>query len=211
MVVENTSNKPLTGYHQTKTPTCKRVKVFPLPLFLLPGAVTQLRIFEPKYLQMVKDSYQDGGFVIARFDANQEFNVPNWGCHVEIIDFHAGDDNVLVIDVKALKLVQLDEFLYLDNQLLCATANHLSHWSPRQHSSVTDELAVFLAEIYQREPELKRLYSKVRLDDPLWVCARILEIIPLSLIEKEKFIGEQEFEHLVCFLQTVIFGQINKN
>ncbi|QLE85143.1 hypothetical protein FLM48_08600 [Shewanella sp. Scap07] len=211
MVVENLSNSSSVANQHSQHRECTRLSVFPLPLFLLPGAVSHLRIFEAKYLDMVTASYKEGGFVIARYDKDFAFNVPKWGCHVEIVDFHTSEDNVLVIEVRAKKLVALNDFNYRDNGLLSAMATTLPNWAPRHHNDITDEFALFLAEIYERQPALQQLHDALHLDDPIWVCARILEIIPLSLIEKEKFIGENEFDNLVCFLQTLILGQVNKN
>jgi len=37
--------------------------IFPLPVFLLPGGVTKLRIFEPRYLKMVSTASSGQGFV----------------------------------------------------------------------------------------------------------------------------------------------------
>ncbi len=59
--------------------------LFPLPLFLLPGGITKLRIFEPRYVRLVKESMANNqGFVLAMKEGDE---LCPYGTHVDIIDF----------------------------------------------------------------------------------------------------------------------------
>jgi len=45
------------------------VPIFPLKIVALPGSIQSLQIFEPRYVNMIKNSLKDdSGFVIAFFE-----------------------------------------------------------------------------------------------------------------------------------------------
>ena len=68
------------------------VPIFPLKIVALPGSIQSLQIFEPRYVNMVKNSLkEDSGFVIAFFEEeNSESSVAisKKGTYVRIIDFN---------------------------------------------------------------------------------------------------------------------------
>ncbi|QYK14327.1 hypothetical protein K0I63_07550 [Shewanella rhizosphaerae] len=185
--------------------------VFPLPLFVLPGGVQRLRIFEQRYLAMVSESLvaesTGRGFVIARYDKAFDFNVPDWGTKVQIIDFHHGEDGLLVIDVRASHLVSLDCFDVRGDGLLMARCHYRDHWPTLAASAKRGELGLALSALFAKHPQLAVLYLQPEFNRLDWVCARFLEILPLSLNEKEKFILPGSFPQAKSFLDTFILGQ----
>ena len=84
--------------------------IFPLPIFVLPEGYTRLRIFEPRYLNMVKTALQNNvGFVLCTYQHDTPFNISAQGCLVDIIDFDQDPSNMLLIDVYAAKSVQIND------------------------------------------------------------------------------------------------------
>ena len=84
--------------------------IFPLPLFILPQGYTRLRIFEPRYLNMVKNALQNEvSFVLCTFEHDTPFNISAQGCLVDIIDFDQDDNGMLLIDVRASQSVQIND------------------------------------------------------------------------------------------------------
>lgn len=81
--------------------------IFPLPVFLLPNGITRLRIFEPRYLKLVKIASTEQGFIILLQSEKPETTDITWGSWVEIINFDSGEDGVLEIDVKCKSLVKI--------------------------------------------------------------------------------------------------------
>lgn len=189
----------------------RQMAVFPLPLFILPGGIQRLRIFEPRYLSMVAEAGERGGFIMARYDSRLTFNVPSWGTRVEIIDFHCGDDGILVVDVKGLNLVNLQNIHYRDDQLLLADCHYRPHWRLPALESSSSALGRLLKSLFDQNVALSKLYPSPQFEDLDWVGARFLEILPLSLNEKEKFVDPEMFESLMVFLHTFIFGNENNN
>ncbi len=200
------SNNPLDDAHLLQREVKPPLPVFPLPLFILPGGVQRLRIFEPRYLTMVSEASRNGGFIIARYDKSLQLNVPDWGAKVDIIDFHRDEDNLLVIDVKASHLVTLEKPWKREDNLLMAQAELRQHWSDQSSAEETSELGKALGELFARHPQLAGLYPEPAFGQIEWVCARFLEILPLSLHEKERFIVPDSFEQLKSFLHTLILG-----
>ena len=76
----------------------EKLPLFVLPMVLLPGEVQELRVFEPRYRQLLDDCLLDGlnfGLVL-----NDEFNLVNhwdgprsYGCEVEIIHHETKGSN----------------------------------------------------------------------------------------------------------------------
>ena len=80
------------------------IPIFPLSIYLLPQGITRLRIFEQRYLNMVKNVHKTNGFVISYYQDSPNLDIESkisaWGSWVEIVNFMQGDDGILVIDVK---------------------------------------------------------------------------------------------------------------
>ncbi|MFV7772134.1 MULTISPECIES: LON peptidase substrate-binding domain-containing protein [Shewanella] len=209
MIKDHDSQSPREGRQsQTPAPAAEQtLAVFPLPLFILPGGVQRLKIFEQRYINMVAQASRQGGFVIARYDKQFAFNVPNWGTKVEIVDFHTSEDGLLVIDVKAMHLVSLDGFYQQEDGLLMAKSRYRAHWPDDSPLTRSGELGQALQELFAQHPQLAELYPQPQFKQLDWVCARFLEILPLSLNEKEKFILPGSFRQAKSFLDTLILGQ----
>ncbi|WP_413284283.1 LON peptidase substrate-binding domain-containing protein [Vibrio sp. MA40-2] len=199
--------------------------VFPLPIFLLTGGMQRLRIFEAKYVAMVANANETDGFVMSVYDQERAFNAADWGAHVKIVDFDQGEDGILQVDVLAVGLVSLSDFSYQQDGLLLAHAETLPHWSvepslvsdwsKQQNTEITSDKLSFnnseehqqfstvLQGIFQSHKPLNDLYKEQYFDYYEWVCARLLEIIPLSLTEKEKFVKPLQLEQLTKLLDSL--------
>jgi Uncharacterized protein, similar to the N-terminal domain of Lon protease len=66
--------------------------VFPLGIVALPGTIQNLQIFEPRYINMVKDCMENKhGFVIVyqkKHSKKDDYEISKKGSYVEIIDFN---------------------------------------------------------------------------------------------------------------------------
>ena len=88
--------------------------VFPLSINVLPGAYLPLQIFEPRYLDMVKDCLaREEGFCIALTKNDEKINtevLPSLhevGTYVEIVDFNQLQNGLLGITIKGLNKVKI--------------------------------------------------------------------------------------------------------
>lgn len=185
-----------------------RLPIFPLPIFLLAGGMQRLRIFEPKYLSMVASAALGDGFVISINSKSSPFSIADWGAHVKIVDFDMGSDGVLLIDVHAERLVNLTDVEMQNDGVLVGYVDTLSHWSltyrkKAQNDEGSLSLSQLLKNLFDASSELSHLYKKHYFSYPYWVGARLLEIVPLSLDEKEAFVRHLDFAHLTELLCSV--------
>lgn len=181
--------------------------VFPLPIFLLPGGVTRLRIFEPRYIRLVKEAITGQGFALSTYNKDHPFNSSAHAAWVEIIDFSTLDDGLLSIDVKAKNLVALSDFTVEKDQLKKALANQIDHWPAKAHCDKSKALASELQSIFNANPDFSALYQKLEYDNPNWVCARFIEVLPLSIQKKYEFIQPNSYGLCLDFLHTLIIGE----
>ncbi|WKY59985.1 hypothetical protein Q5H80_20750 [Vibrio sp. SNU_ST1] len=178
--------------------------VFPLPIFLLPGGRQRLRIFEPKYLAMVAHAAKGDGFIIATQD-NCE-HLCSWGTKVSIVDFNMSDDQILEIDVEGEKLVQLHSSFRDTDDLIKSDYRPLPHW-PQHNYKVPNVVTAFLVELFREHDSIRALYPAPDFESPQWICARLLEMMPIPLEKKTEFTEPASFPSLVPFLNQIITGQ----
>lgn len=183
--------------------------LFPLPVFLLPGGVTKLRIFEPRYLNMVKTALKNEcGFVLCVYQNDTPHNIPKVGAYVNIVDFDQDKSGQLVIDVVAECLVDIEEVWIDSESLRHGRVNKILDdvWSEQglTLSEKDNELGIALSKVYEANPELSSLYPAKQFNNPVWVASRWLEILPVSIKQKENVLLLQRFEQIQDFLHTLI-------
>lgn len=185
-----------------------KLPIFPLSIYLLPGGITRLRIFEQRYIRMVRNAEKTKGFVISYYQNNDEFNISSWGSWVDIIDFELGDDGFLVIDVKCKSLVDIINCQKDDDNLLQAEIEMKAHWPNKSNAVSKSNLTDNLHRLFAENHELSNMYKGHFNKDLAWVCARWLELLPVNFTEKSLFVEHNSFDSAVEFLTTLI---IDKN
>jgi Lon protease-like protein len=187
-----------------------QLPIFPLPIFLLPGGITRLRIFEQRYLKMIRIASKENGFVIASHSTNKNNQSTNkiedhkWGSWVDIINFDQGDDGVLEVDVKCKYLVQL---MYVEkgrDNLHFSSVKINPHWSQREINDVSTPLLNTLASVLEQSPLLQNFYKNDMTDSTNWVVARWLEILPISLEVKALFSKPDSFQTAQEFVHSIL-------
>lgn len=83
---------------------------FPLGVFLLPGEDLPLRIFEPRYLQLIEEAKQEGFTFVIPFSKDDK--IKEYGCEVKLQQVVAESDiGNKVITVESIALVQINTFI----------------------------------------------------------------------------------------------------
>ena len=184
--------------------------IFPLPVFLLPGGITRLRIFEQRYLKMIQIASKGSGFVIVSNKANsnkestEKTQDDEWGSWVDIINFDQGDDGVLEVDVKCKNLVQLLSIDTDEDNLHFGDVKISSHWS--QSDIKTENVPLFhsLVSVFEQSPLLESLYKDEMTANTHWVIARWLEILPINLEVKTLFSKDDSFQTAQEFVRSIV-------
>lgn len=195
-----------------------KLPIFPLPIFLLPGGITRLRIFEQRYLNMVRNAEKTKGFAIRYYSSSKSFLAPNWASWVEIIDFDMKSDGVLMIDVKCHSLVTILETERNHENLLLATISEKNHWlsdinldglkadiiSDMTMATKITLLTEQLSWFFNRNPEFDKLYQDKNYQDPYWVCCRWLELLPVNFADKALFVEPSSFPAAIQFIDNIL-------
>jgi len=107
-----------------------RLPLFPLSNALLPGGRSALRLFEPRYLDMVSDCLRrDSGFGICLIREGGEAGEPalpfGVGSEVHIVDWDRQPDGLLGITVEAQHKIRVHDLDVQPDNLIVASVEAL--------------------------------------------------------------------------------------
>ena len=169
----------------------REIALFPLNTVLFPQGPLQLRIFEPRYLDMVSECMRnESPFGVCLIESGSEAGRPatpyGTGTLAHINDWRRNDDGLLGIGaVGGRRFTVLDTRVQPDG-LLRGTIEELADEPP---ATLPDDLCYMrdiLAEVFERTASL---YSGQRhYDDASWVGYRLAEILSLPLTRKQYFL-----------------------
>lgn len=175
--------------------------LFPLPLFLLPGGITKLRIFEPRYVRLVKESMANNqGFVLAMKEGDE---LCPYGTHVDIIDFETLPDGLLGITIRGTSRVKISSPFQQKDGLWVADVDVMENWqeTPEEPGFIGEALA----SLFEAHPEHASQYSDDRhFDSMLWVCQRWLEVLPLANNQRQWFIAQHNLDDAKRFITLLL-------
>lgn len=165
------------------------IPLFPLKTVLFPGGPLPLRIFEHRYLDMVSRCTREGqGFGVVLILEGAEAVTPvlthRVGTLARIVDFYQLDDGLLGITALGEKRFRLRESRRQPDGLNVGTVEWLTDGQAVPLPAAF-ELHARLLE--QALSQLGGLYAQLErhFDDAMWVGARLLEILPLKLEDKQ--------------------------
>ena len=166
-----------------------RIPLFPLHNVLFPGGVLPLRIFEPRYLEMISTCMKEGtGFGIALILSGHEVGEAaktyDIGSYARIIDWNMRDDGLLGISVQSEGRFRILSSVVRPNQLIHAEVELLEEQQaqnlPQEYNAAADLLRDIINKVGGHYAELEPRY-----DDPLWVSGRLAELLPIELLQKQ--------------------------
>lgn len=160
-----------------------RLPLFPLASIVLPGGLLRLRLFEPRYLDMVSDCLKrDSGFGICLIRQGEETGEPalpyGTGTEVRIVDWDRQPDGLLGITVRGQHKIQVHDLDAQADQLVIAQVSALP---PEPAEPVPDDCAMLVDVLRQTLGQLDSLiqYDDPQWDDARWVGSRLTELLPL--------------------------------
>jgi len=169
------------------------IALFPLNIVLFPDGPLPLRIFETRYVDMVRRCMREGqGFGVVLIREGREVgggetDTYGVGTMAEITDFHQLQDGFLGLScvgrqrfrIRARSRqpdgLNLGEVEWLDAEPAVEV--------PARHARLAELLRTVL-------PQLGEVYTDIhmRLDDAAWVGHRLAEILPIPLSEKQNYL-----------------------
>ena len=169
--------------------------LFPLKTVLLPGAALGLRVFEPRYLDMVRECGRDGsGFGICLIMDGEEVGAAvtsaAFGTEARIEDFGAGADGLLTLQVRGVRRFHVRRTRVRDNGLVIAQVE----WcDPDPDDELRPEHAVLgtlLQGILEQVGGEHAAAPRARFDDAAWVGWRLSELLPLTDDQRQILLQE---------------------
>ncbi len=168
-----------------------------------------LRIFEPRYTRMVKEACsKDAGFVICMLNSkgSKENNTHIFptGTYCKVIDFDILDDGLLGITVEGVRCVSISNISTEDDGLRLGDCEELEAWTCNVDIDELSPMNERLGEIFDTFDEVSSLYEHVKLDEPLWVINRWLELLPVDAEQKQHFLAQKDCRQIVDYLSELI-------
>jgi len=168
------------------------IPLFPLNTVLFPGGQLALRIFEPRYLDMISDCMKnESDFGICLIKSGSETGtapeVYDVGTLCDISYFNMQSDGLLGITANGKQRFQIIDKTVMDNQLIIANVEVLE-----MEPSVPIELkyaptVTLLENLFQ---QLGQPYTRMqkRYECGSWVSSRLTELLPIELAKKQAFL-----------------------
>ncbi len=182
--------------------------LFPLSSHVLPQGRMALRLFEPRYLRMVRESMRAGhGFVMCMSNpraGRQIVNMHPIATLVDVIDFNTLDDGLLGVTVEGAQRVRIDAVEMQPDGLRIGAIEQLPDWPARPLTASDRPVASLLAELLAQHRALARLYPSPRLDDASWICMRWLELLPIAAADKQALLTAPDCELALRFVAQTL-------
>lgn len=166
------------------------IPLFPLRTVLFPQGFLPLRIFEQRYLTMIRDCARDNtGFGVCLIREGEEAVSPvkttGVGTHAEVVDWYTLEDGLLGVSAAGTRRFMVESSWQQDDGLFRARVQILpetpAYPVPEEFSILSDVLGRFMEKVGDNYPD----YSPGQLQDAVWLGYRLSELLPLSGIEKQ--------------------------
>lgn len=193
----------------TPTPATEPLGLFPLHTVLLPGAAVGLRVFEPRYLELVGECGRNGrGFGVCLILEGEEAGAPAApaavGTEALIEDFGAGEGGLLTLRVRGARRFEAQRVRVRADGLQVAEViwRHADPVEPvrPEHGLLVVLLERLLDDLGGEHAKAPR----ARFDDAAWIGWRLAELLPLSALQRQQLLQfddpHQRLDHLVTLL-----------
>lgn len=162
--------------------------LFPLNAVLFPGGPMPLRIFEPRYLDMVSRCMREQtGFAVVLVGDGEELSEATsfaaTGTEARIVDFDRLEDGLLGISCLGRERVRIVEAWREADGL---NRGRVLDIAADPVVAVPEEQSWLAEVVRQVLPEAGDTYRLVeRRDDAAWISNRLAELLPLALSDKQ--------------------------
>lgn len=183
--------------------------LFPLSSHILPQGRMALRIFEPRYVRMIKQACaNDSGFVVCMLNSEgskaDNSHIFQLGTVCKVIDFDVLEDGLLGVTVEGLECVTVSQIAVEHDDLRVGSCEPVPKWTCETSIQEFHPIDERLKEIFERYPEVSSLYQSTPFDDPIWVINRWIELLPVGAEQKQHFLMQQDYINAFNYLSQLI-------
>jgi Lon protease-like protein len=164
--------------------------LFPLKTVLFPGGLLALRIFEPRYLDMVARSLRSNNrFGVVAIRSGSEVGAADTfdvGTTAEIVDWHQESGGMLGIRAVGRETFRIEESTRRPDGLYVGRVTMLEELVTVRLPAAHAPLATLLRNLLAQLPS--PTVTSAEYDDAVWVGARLAELLPLAVSEKQSLL-----------------------
>ena len=184
-----------------------QIPLFPLNTVLFPGGPLPLRIFEPRYLDMLSRCMKDDapfGVLLIREGA-EVGPATTWdiGTLAKVTDWYQGSDGILGVTAIGTERFRLLAAERQPDGLNVGEVEILPHLPsqalPAEYAPLGKILAHVLDEFGLLYEGLDRHY-----DDAVWVAYRVIEVLPVPLEQKQACLESRDILDCLKYAQQMI-------
>jgi len=183
--------------------TTQKIPLFPLGTVLFPDGVIALKIFEARYLDMIKQCLREKTefgviSIIKNLDTDHESSAvsfSNIGTLALIEDFDPVQPALYMTKsfgtqrFKLLSSTQESNGLWIGDIELLEKDPHIP--IPQEHQKVAQLLDEIISVIQSEDLLGEALFKKpFKVDDCGWVSNRLAELLPISLLQKNHLLAQ---------------------
>lgn len=194
------------------------VPLFPLGTVLYPGGLLPLKIFEQRYVDMIKDCLRDTTpFGVCLIKEGHEVGSPaapyGIGCLARVAQWDVPHPNLFAVLARGGERFRIIDTTVAGSGLITGQVETLPE--PTRPDSVDRACQEVLRLAIERAGK-DSLPGPVQLEDPVWVSYRLAEILPISAMEKQTLLEMDDTGQRLAQLRALmvthgIIENINKN
>ena len=190
-----------------------KLPLFPLGTVLFPGGVLPLRIFEPRYLDMIANCMRDSstfGVVLLRRGGEvmkdshtSEVEFYDVGTEARVFDFSQTEKGILSVVASGERRFVVERAESASDGLMIG---HVSLLADECDSEITEEQGELLKVLIElmKHPLVQELQLDVDLTKAQSVSYRLSDLLPVAPEEKQKLLEIDSAEERLSRLRKII-------
>jgi Lon protease-like protein len=164
--------------------------LFPLKTVLFPGGTLGLRVFEPRYLDMIASCLRGmnrfGVVAIRQGEEVGPATTYDVGTTAEIVDWHQGSGGLLAVMAVGRERFRIGTVDRQTDGLYVAAVELLPPEPPQPLPADYAPLAALLRRVLDARPTSRIVETAY--DDAVWTAARLVEVLSLELALKQSLL-----------------------
>ena len=187
------------------------IPIFPLNTVLFPAGRLPLRVFEQRYMDMAKTCLRDDQpFGVCLIKEGQEVGGPalpeQVGCLAKVTHWDMPQLGILSLDALGMRRFSIEEQRIQENGLIIAKVVTVSLEAAQPVPDTLSACAQVLRGIIAKVGET-HFQAPLQFDDAVWVGYRLVEVLPLKSIVKQKMLEMNDPIARLQILQTFLVKQ----
>ena len=187
--------------------------LFPLGTVLFPGGILPLRIFEPRYLDMIANCMRESstfGVVLLRRGGEvmkdshtSEVEFHDVGTEARVFDFSQTEKGILAVVASGERRFVVERVKSASDGLIIG---HVSFFADECDSEITEEHGELLKVLIElmKHPLVQELKLDVDLTKAQSVSYRLSDLLPVAPEEKQKLLEIRSAEDRLSRLRKII-------